>query len=64
METVWIIWVMFCPGQAGLTWFIKYPGLTQTLHALIMVSEPNQSNELCMIMETFLLIILKIFEKD
>ena len=25
-------WVTFCPGQAGLTWFIKYPGLTQILH--------------------------------
>ena len=24
--------ITFCPGQAGLTWFIKYPDLTWILH--------------------------------
>ena len=24
--------ITFCPGQAGLTQFIKHPGLTQILH--------------------------------
>ena len=40
---------MFCPGQAGLTWFINYLGLIWILHwsrALIMVFNPDQSNEL------------------
>ena len=40
---------MFCLGQAGLTWFIKYLGLTKSCIgscALIMVSSHDQSNEL------------------
>ena len=28
----------FCPGQAGLTWIIKYPGLTQILHWITCVN--------------------------
>ena len=32
IRVIQINWVTFCPGQAGLTWFIKYPSLTQILH--------------------------------
>ena len=28
---IWVIWVTFYQDQAGLTCFIKYPGLTQIL---------------------------------
>ena len=35
--------ITFCPGQVGLTRFIRYPGLTRILHcisrALMMVSD-------------------------
>ena len=30
-------WVTFCPGQPGLTHFIKYPGLTQIWHRITCV---------------------------
>ena len=32
-----VIQVTFCPGQAGLIRFIKYPGLTQILHWITCV---------------------------
>ena len=36
----WVIQVItFCPGQAGLTQFIKYPGLTQILHWITCVKQ-------------------------
>ena len=30
--------VMFCPGQPGLTRFIKYPGLTRILHRITCIN--------------------------
>ena len=32
IRVIQVKWVTFSPGQAGLTQFIKYPGLTQILH--------------------------------
>ena len=31
--------VTFCPGQVGLTRFIRYPGLTQILHCITCVDD-------------------------
>ena len=35
---VWIIWVTYCPSQAGVTWFIKYLGLTLILHWITCIN--------------------------
>ena len=44
-----VIWVAFCPGQASLTWFIKYLSLSRILHWIPCVDNSiccDQSNEL------------------
>ena len=40
-QVIWIIrvnWVAFCLDQAGLTQFIKYPGLTWILYWIMRVN--------------------------
>ena len=52
-QVIWVTRVTFHLGQADLTQFIKYLGLTWILHwitcIIIMASDPNQSNELSML---------------
>ena len=60
MKPGWVNRVMFCLGQAGPIWFLKYPGLTQILHWITyMASGPDQSNKLD---EVYLLIAPRYFE--
>ena len=37
VELGWVIRVIFCPDQSGLTCFIKYLGLTKSLHWITCV---------------------------
>ena len=38
-QTIWVIQVMFCLGQVGLTQFMKYQaGLTQILHWITCIN--------------------------
>ena len=51
-QVILIIQVTFCPGEFRLIWFIKYLDLTPfyiKLHALIIASGPDQSEELGML---------------
>ena len=51
-RVILIIQVTFCPGEFSLIWFIKYPDLTPfyiKLHALLITSGPDQSEELGML---------------
>ena len=65
----WVNQVTFCPGRVGMTRFMNYPGLIQILHwityTVITASCLDKiMNEACLmvIMEAYLLILLKIFQ--
>ena len=37
-QVIRVNWVTFCPGQPGLTRFIKYPCLTRILHCITCIN--------------------------
>ena len=53
-----VIWVTFCPGQVGLTHFIRYLGLTQIILYITCVD-----NNLALVtMKVHFPILLKMFQ--